>query len=202
MSLHKDFNIVVEFKKHWGRVVRYWVAMVTSTRVGAIAANKKVAGDSLPKCFVMSLSNFGKVNEFIYRGSQPKKGDYKKLCRFGIRTIIDLRDDPKSYSKFEAQCAGLHYINLPMNQRQWPQLSVVREFLTIVNNAEYWPIFIHCAGGRHRTGAMTAIYRMTYEGWDAEMSYAEMLQYDFFTRWGHKALRNFVYAFYYELAKK
>jgi hypothetical protein len=30
--------------------------------------------------------------------------------------------------------------------------------------------YIYCDGGRHLTGAMTAIYRMTAEGWDQKYS--------------------------------
>ena len=53
--------------------------------------------------------------------------------------------------------------------------------------------YVHCAGGRHRTGAMTAVFRMDMQGWDADQAYGEMKDYDFYTRWGHKAMKKFVF---------
>ena len=67
------------------------------------------------------------------------------------------------------------------------------KFLEIVNNNENWPVYVHCAGGRHRTGAMTAVYRMTVQGWDVDRAYEEMKDYDFYTRWGHKDMKRFVF---------
>lgn len=39
------------------------------------------------------------------------------------------------------------------------------------------PVYVHCDGGRHRTGAMIAVYRMAIEGWDIQRAYREMRQY-------------------------
>ena len=41
---------------------------------------------------------------------------------------------------------------------------VVDEYLELLDNPENYPILIHCKAGLHRTGLMTAIYRMEYEG--------------------------------------
>ena len=38
-------------------------------------------------------------------------------------------------------------------------------FLKIVNDPKNQPVYVHCVGGRHRTGVMTAIYRMTVDKW-------------------------------------
>jgi tyrosine-protein phosphatase SIW14 len=65
-----------------------------------------------------------------------------------------------------------------------------------VNAKENQPVFVHCAGGRHRTGAMTAVYRMTMQGWDIERAYSEMKDYDFYTRWGHKAMKQYVFDYF------
>ena len=46
---------------------------------------------------------------------------------------------------------------------------------------------------------MTAVYRMTFEGWDIEKAYTEMKSFDFYTRWGHKQMKTFVYDYWKEL---
>ena len=48
-----------------------------------------------------------------------------------------------------------------MTTRMVPTPDQIVEFLRIVNDPANQPVFVHCWGGRHRTGVMTAIYRMT-----------------------------------------
>jgi protein tyrosine phosphatase (PTP) superfamily phosphohydrolase (DUF442 family) len=145
------------------------------------------------------VKNFGKVNENFYRGGQPEEEQFRQLAALGVKTIIDLRDDAKDKFRREAEAAGLRYINLPLDDKSYPAADAAKRFLELANNQANWPIFVHCAGGRHRTGAMTAVYRMTVDGWDLERAYEEMKQYDFYTRWGHKPIKTFVFDYWREL---
>jgi protein tyrosine/serine phosphatase len=109
----------------------------------------------------VTINNFGQVNDHIYRGGQPKGVEFKQLVVLGIKTVLDLRGDAEPDSKTEAEQAGLQYINLPLEPKRYPQADAATRFLEIVNDQANWPVFVHCAGGRHRTGAMVAVYRMT-----------------------------------------
>jgi hypothetical protein len=51
---------------------------------------------------------------------------------------------------------------------------------------------VHCAGGRHRTGAMGAVTVFSFMIGIYDQVYKEMKQYDFYTRFGHKAFKEFV----------
>lgn len=42
---------------------------------------------------------------------------------------------------------------------------VIDDFLRLCDDPSNYPILIHCMAGLHRTGALTAVYRMEYEGW-------------------------------------
>ncbi|HEU0185247.1 MAG TPA: tyrosine-protein phosphatase [Blastocatellia bacterium] len=162
----------------------------------------KSAENSTSNLVVGDINNFGQVTQFYYRGEQPKGGDYNRLASIGVKTIIDLRDDPKDYAKSLTEQAGMKYVNLPMSDKDYPAAEVTSRFLSIVNDSENWPVYVHCAGGRHRTGAMTAIYRMTMQGWDAERAYEEMKEYDFYTRWGHKAMKKFVFDYFRDMSHR
>ncbi len=150
----------------------------------------------------VEVDNFGKVAEFYYRGAQPKGEEYSQLAAIGVKTIIDLRDDPKGYAKTLADQAGLKYFNLPMSDKDYPASDAASKFLSLVNNKANWPVYVHCAGGRHRTGAMTAVFRMAMQGWGVNRAYEEMKDYDFYTRWGHKAMKKFVFDYYSELNRR
>jgi protein tyrosine/serine phosphatase len=144
------------------------------------------------------VGNFGKVTDNYYRGAQPEEDEYDDLAAIGVKTVIDLRDDPKDYAPGMARRAGLRYVHFPLSDTKYPAPDAAPNFLSIVNDPANWPVFVHCAGGRHRTGAMTAVYRMTMQGWDVERAYEEMKDYDFYTRWGHKKMKTFVYDYYRE----
>src|SRR5215208_5187512 len=55
----------------------------------------------------IKVKNFGQMDERFYRGAQPKPEDYKDLAALGIKTVIDLRDDPTKYEKPEAEAVGM-----------------------------------------------------------------------------------------------
>lgn len=141
----------------------------------------------------VKIKNFGQMDERFYRGAQPKKeADYRALAALGIKTVIDLRADPEDYERPMVEALGMRYVNIPMVEKKYPKDEDVRQFLNLANSPETGKFFVHCAGGRHRTGAMGAAYRFTKYGWNFEQVYAEMKQYDFYTRWGHGDFKKFV----------
>jgi protein tyrosine/serine phosphatase len=141
----------------------------------------------------VTIDNFGQVNDHIYRGGQPKGEHFKQLAVMGVKTVLDLRGDAEPGSKTDAEQAGLRYINLPLTPKRYPQADAATRFLEIVNDQANWPVFVHCAGGRHRTGAMIAVYRMTMDNWTVDQAYNEMKQYDFYTSRGHGCFKDYVY---------
>jgi protein tyrosine/serine phosphatase len=42
---------------------------------------------------------------------------------------------------------------------------VVQEWLKLLDDDKNYPVLLHCKAGLHRTGRLTAIYRMEYHGW-------------------------------------
>lgn len=132
------------------------------------------------------------MDERFYRGAQPKEGDYQDLASLGIKTIIDLRDDPTSYERSAAEAAGMQYVNIPMSDSKYPREDQIDQFLKLVADPATGKFYVHCAGGRHRTGVMGAVYRYNNYGWNFDQVYKEMKDYDFYTRWGHGAMKDFV----------
>lgn len=144
----------------------------------------------------LSVKNFGVVDRRILRGSQPREGDYAALAAIGVSTIIDLREDAKSDSRRLAAEAGLAYINIPMKgSGGTPNDDQARRFISAVEGAGDQKVYVHCAGGRHRTGSMIAIYRMTHQGWTVDRAFEEMLAYDFYTGNGHGGFKTYVFEF-------
>ena len=140
----------------------------------------------------IKIKNFGKLDERFYRGAQPKESDFKDLAALGIKTIVDLRDDPTGYEKAAAEAAGMQYINIGMSDTKYPKEEQIQQFLKLASDPATGKFYVHCVGGRHRTGVAGAVYRMTYYGWDYDRTYKEMKDFDFYTRWGHGAMKDYV----------
>lgn len=154
---------------------------------------------SYPGFPTIHIKNFGQMDEHLYRGAQPKEADYVSLSEIGIKTIIDLRDDPAEYAATAARAAGLNYINLPMSDTERPQDQQIDTFLKIVSDTSAGPFYVHCAGGRHRTGVIVAVYRAQHDSWNYDQAYQEMKAYDYYSRWGHAALGKYVQDYYQRL---
>ncbi len=145
----------------------------------------------------VSLENFGKVNENYYRGSQPDAAGFGELKRIGIKTVIDLRGDSREEAPELARRAGLQYVNIPLSTKRPATDEQTAYFLKLVNDPANWPVYVHCKGGRHRTGEMTALYRITKDGWTADQAYQEMKKYDFENSFFYpRSLKKYVYAYY------
>ena len=132
------------------------------------------------------------MDDQFYRGAQPKEEDYKDLAALGIKTVIDLRDDPASYEKRDVEALGMRYVNIPISDKNYPQSGLAEQFLKLVDNPSTGKFFVHCAGGRHRTGVIGAVYRFNHNHWNFDQVYAEMKNYDFYTRFGHGEMKRFV----------
>ncbi len=142
------------------------------------------------------IDNFGQINPNYYRGAQPNAAEFMELQRLGIKTVIDLQEDGNSREPAWVRAAGLQYFNIPLSSRRPATDAQTDHFLELVNDPHNWPVFVHCAGGRHRTGEMTAIYRITRDSWSADQAYQEMKQYDFYSIGGHGPLKDYVFAYY------
>jgi protein tyrosine/serine phosphatase len=150
----------------------------------------------------IQIKNFGCVNENLYRGAQPKERDYADLAAMGVKAVIDLQRDSSTSEQALVEAQGMKFFRIPMSDRSSPNAEQAALFLKIVNDPSHQPVFVHCAGGRHRTGAMTAIYRITRDGWSADQAYLEMKRYDFEYGMGHGSLKRYVYAFYSQIENK
>jgi protein tyrosine/serine phosphatase len=140
----------------------------------------------------VKIKNFGQMDERFYRGAQPKEKDYQALADLGIKTVIDLQNKPKDYEKSAVEALGMRYINIPMSDKDYPDDAQIKAFLKLAEDPATGKFYVHCAGGRHRTGVMGAVYRFNNYHWNFDQVYKEMKDYDFYTAWGHGDMKKYV----------
>jgi protein tyrosine/serine phosphatase len=129
----------------------------------------------------------------LYRsGTMTEAGFRETLDRYKIRTVINLQHenpDPQLRThwlgkpgKTESEiCRELNvrYVLLTPDILPQPndlksQPPAVTDYLKILDDEAAYPVLLHCKAGLHRTGRLTAIYRMEYEGWDTGSALREL----------------------------
>jgi len=167
------------------------ISLAVSAPAGAVKLNASSTLDTGTLGHIR-IDNFGRVNATYYRGAQPEGRDYADLHAAGVKTVIDLTEDGEAQEGAIVQDLGMKFYRIPMTTHETPSPEKIHQFLTLVNDPANQPVYVHCQGGRHRTGVMTAVYRMTGEGWTGDRAFAEMKQYKFGMDFLHQEFKDFV----------
>jgi tyrosine-protein phosphatase SIW14 len=144
----------------------------------------------------VQIDNFGRIDANYYRGAQPQGRDYADLAALGIKTVINLTsDDTLADEKGMVERAGMKYLPIPMSTHVVPTVAQLAEFFKVVNDPASQPVYVHCVGGRHRTGVMTAAYRINHDGWTADQAFKEMKQFKFGADFLHAEFKQWVFGY-------
>lgn len=129
----------------------------------------------------------------VYRsGQMTADGFADAVERFHLRTIINVQDefpDPaidlgfwsRRTIKESELCRqlGVRYVHLmptllPRHLIPEHRPPAIDQLLSILDDPANYPVLIHCHAGLHRTGILTAIYRMEYQGWTQDQAFLDM----------------------------
>jgi protein tyrosine/serine phosphatase len=129
------------------------------------------------KMAVFGIKDFGKVNEYLYRGAQPKEEGIEELKKLGIDTIVDLRGERRGLMEKErahAESLGMRLVSIPGTGWSAPRDEQIAQFFSLASETPRREIFAHCWFGGDRDGMFVAAYRMAFDGWTAEEAVHEM----------------------------
>lgn len=153
------------------------------------------------------------TGRFYRCGQLTEDGFREAIGRYGIKTVINLQDEnpdpllPRNYYregsvKPESEVcrqAGARYVMLSFDLparivAHIDHPKVIDAFLRICDDPASYPILLHCKAGLHRTGLLTAIYRIEYELWDTADALRE-LRANGFGDSAATSANDYVYAF-------
>ncbi|HLJ95283.1 MAG TPA: tyrosine-protein phosphatase [Gemmataceae bacterium] len=147
--------------------------------------------------------------KFYRSGEMTLAGFREAHARYHFRTIVNLQDeypDPDlsvcylggGTVKESELCRqlGIRYVYLPPDlipRRQVPahRPEAIDRFLALLDDPASYPVLIHCRAGLHRTGVMTAVYRMEYGGWTPGQAIVE-LKANGFGEWPCTAANDYI----------
>ncbi len=136
------------------------------------------------------------AGKFYRAGQLTAEGMTDAVQRLGIRTVINVQDeypDPSMDQTFwnRAQVSektlceqlGVRYIWLEPTTRSDRNSDLppesVDQFLKVMDDPSIYPVLLHCRAGLHRTGVLSAVYRIEYQGWSHAAACAELKGHGF-----------------------
>lgn len=159
------------------------VAVACSARRNKIAADKPQLAEKIQ---VPGVPDFGKVNDFLFRGAQPRDDGLQELHNLRIDTIVDLRGELQGVIEDErrqAESLGMRFINLPGSGWSVPKDKEIAKFFSLILERPRRVIFIHCWLGGDRSGTFIAAYRIAFEGWSPPKAIQEMRSFHYLHFW-------------------
>jgi tyrosine-protein phosphatase SIW14 len=176
----------------WRRGGAWWLLLAAGLAVLAAGGQMLLSRQHLKRFHVVRPGVW-------YRTAQPSQWSLSWLVRrHGVRTVLCLRhfeeiplrggllDFDGSNGVNEADYVrdqlGLNFVQWPMGDEPYWPWCTPKQFealFRLVDDPNNHPIVVHCVGGRHRTGTMTALFRMEYDRWSPDDALAEMYSVDF-----------------------
>jgi protein tyrosine/serine phosphatase len=141
----------------------------------------------------------------LYRGGQQNLHILGLLAdRYHFKTIVSFREpgaDSQSSNWYEPEkefCRkrGITFYNIPMHGKEPPSPEQVRQWLDIMRDRDRYPVFVHCAQGVIRTGAMVAVYQIGIEHRDNRTVWEQLPRFGHdFTQPSMEPLKEFILNF-------
>jgi protein tyrosine/serine phosphatase len=130
-------------------------------------------------CFSVALdaeiAHLYRIDDHVYRGTQPKAGDFDELAERGIKTVIDLRGGSihRPWERKLVETAGMHYISIRLSGIWPPKIDQIAKILALLEDPARAPIFVHGRRGDDRVSLMIACYRIAHDHWRTEQALEE-----------------------------
>lgn len=125
------------------------------------------------------IEHLHRVDENVYRGRQPRPGDYAELAHMGVKTVLDLRGGPihKPHERKQVEAEGMRYVSVRLSGIFAPRYRQIAEILAVLEDREHGPVFVHCRRGDDRVSEVIACYRIAHDHWTNKQAYDEALTY-------------------------
>jgi protein tyrosine/serine phosphatase len=138
---------------------------------GVSAAEKKPRPETWAQPVTAEyVRNLYRLDEKVYRSAQPTRRGFQEVQSMGIRSVLNLRDYHSDED--DAQDTVLSLYRVKMEAGEITNEKVI-EALRIIGKAQ-GPVLIHCWHGSDRTGLISAMYRIVFQGWSKEAAIDEL----------------------------
>ncbi|MFC5473984.1 dual specificity protein phosphatase family protein [Paraherbaspirillum soli] len=118
------------------------------------------------------VNNLHQITPLLYRSAQLSKDDVPRLQQLGIKKVISFR----AFHSDDKILAGSQIAmqRIPVNTWHIRDQDMIAALKALRNLEQDGPVLIHCQHGADRTGLVSALYRVVYQGWSKEQALNEL----------------------------
>ena len=118
------------------------------------------------------MNNLHRITPALYRSAQLSREDVPELQKLGIRKVISFR----AFHADDSILAGTQITMQRIRINTWyiRDEDMVAALKALRTADQDGPVLIHCQHGADRTGLVSALYRMVYQGWTREQALDEL----------------------------
>lgn len=120
-------------------------------------------------------ANLYRIDDKLYRSEQPVADDGDTIERLGIKSVINLRYFDRNDNDTHLKNRGLTLFNRPLRSWRIKSEDIAQTLYLIEKQQRQGAVLIHCYHGADRTGLISGMYRIIYQGWTVADAKEEML---------------------------
>lgn len=123
---------------------------------------------------LLAVRNFAQVIPgLLYRGAQPhSQFEYDWLAQMGVKGLVNLRTAATAREQRNADRLGFSLVTLGVVDDTAPSVEQARTFITMLQQARNYPLYVHCKHGHGRTSTFCILARLA-QGASLEAAFAE-----------------------------
>ena len=170
---------------------RLVAALLTGLLAAWPAVAQNAANGNRPAEWALPISvegalNLHQVGKNFFRSAQPDARGFKTLAaQYGVKTVVSLR-------AFNADVPLVRGLDLRLVRYKIHTWHIEREDVvgalgSLRRAMGEGPVLLHCQHGADRTGLISALYRIVYQGWSKPAATDEMLngKFGYHAVWGN-----------------
>ena len=112
--------------------------------------------------------NLYRINDKLFRSSQPIEENLSMLQELGIKTVLSLRAFHSNHALLKN--SGIKLIQVKIYTWNIKDKQVVAALRALKAAESNGPVLLHCQHGADRTGLISAMYRILYQNWSREQA--------------------------------
>ena len=120
-------------------------------------------------------ANLYRIDDKLYRSEQPVADDGDAIEKLGIKSVINLRYFDRNDNDTHLKNRGLTLLNRPLRSWRIKPEDIAQTLYLIEKQQQQGAVLIHCYHGADRTGLISGMYRIIYQGWTVADAKEEML---------------------------
>jgi len=149
----------------------------------ALAARPPLWAEPLER---RGVPNLHRVDTNFFRSAQPSRTGFTTLVNeLGLRTTVSLRLFHSDEDL--VQDLGIAAQRFPIRTWSIREETVIAPLTAIRTAQRLGPVLLHCQHGADRTGLVSALYRVLFQGWSKQDALREMKEgrFGYHAIWGN-----------------